>query len=169
MDQHLKDEGIYIDPKYNFSSTSNLYDGFEENQESEYSSSSSTVDKRLKMKHTEFGKNFFNEENYEYISSRLVELILQLKNVEIDPPSTDLIKERCIQIYEIMYYNRDLDLTGGNAEKSRINKQVIKDCYKTISVNIDKYIRMETQNTVNRELNKRPESTEEKDKLNFYM
>ena len=169
MDQHLKDEGIYIDPQYNFSSESNLYSGYEENAESEYSGSSSTVDKRLNMKHSAFGESFFNEENYEYISSRLTEIILQLKNVEIDPPSTNLIKERCIQLYEIMYFNGDLDITAGVEEKSRLNKQVIKDCYKTLSVNIDKHIRMEEQNITHRQLNMRPQSSEEKDTLNFYL
>ena len=168
MDQHLKDEGIYIDPEYNFSSQSNLYTGFEENSESEYSGASNTVDKRLNMKHNEFSETFFNEENYQYLASRLVEIILELKNVEIDPPSTKLIKERCIQLYEIMYYNGDLDITGGVQEKSKLNKQVIKDCYKTLSINIDKYVRMEEQNTTNRQLNLRPQSTEEKDTLNFY-
>lgn len=169
MDQHLKDEGIYIDPQYNFSSGSNLYSGYEENEESEYSGSSSTVDKRLNMKHSEFGQSFFNEENYQYLSSRLADIILQLKNVEIDPPSTKLIKERCIQLYEIMYYNGDLNITAGVEEKSRLNKQVIKDCYKTLSVNIDKHIRMEEQNTTHRNLNTRPQSSEEKDTLNFYL
>ena len=169
MDQHLKDEGIYIDPQYNFSSESNLYSGYEENEESQYSGSSSTVDKRLNMKHSEFGQSFFNDDNYQYISSRLVDIILQLKNVEIDPPSTKLIKERCIQLYEIMYYNGDLDITAGVEEKSKLNKQVIKDCYKTLSVNIDKHIRMEEQNTTHRNLNTRPQSSEEKDTLNFYL
>ena len=169
MDQHLKDEGIYIDPEYNFSSENNLYTGYEETSEAVYSGSSSIVDKRLNMKHNEFGESFFNEENYNYISSRLVEIVLELKNVEIDPPSTDLIKERCIQLYKVMYLNGDLNLTGGIEEKSRINKQVIKDCYKTISINIDKHIRLENQNTEPRQLNLRPVSTVEKDTLNFYL
>ena len=158
--KHYIEEGIYINPNNKFNSDQNLYAGAEENQFSETDVSTNIVGKKLNIRKNDFTDKLFSQRNYEYLASRIVEVVVAYKEIEIDTPSLDNIRDICVEIYNTKYHNGDL-----SSDISDINKDIIKECVRQISINIDKHLRQENYKY---ELMNRPKSTMEKDKLNFY-
>ena len=166
--QRLKNEGIYIQRPIIKSSVKPMFSAHSGTLFSKAVSSENVVKKNLNMEYGDVHRAFFSNFNYEYLSSRIAEIVENMENVAIKPPSSQSVRAACADVFEEEYAAGNVKFGNVPESVSNLNKKVIKESVKNVVLNLRNQLHYENTPDFTPTIINYPKSTDPVDKVNFY-